>query len=42
LADRVLVLYYGKIIAQGTPEEIQDDNKVQEIYLGIEKEKRDA
>jgi branched-chain amino acid transport system ATP-binding protein len=42
LADRVLVLYYGKIIAQGTPEEIQDDMKVQEIYLGIEKETGDA
>jgi branched-chain amino acid transport system ATP-binding protein len=42
LADRVLVLYYGKIIAQGTPEEIQDDTKVQEIYLGIEKETGDA
>lgn len=42
LAQRVLVLYYGKIIAQGTPEEIQDDTKVQEIYLGIEKEPGDA
>jgi branched-chain amino acid transport system ATP-binding protein len=42
LADRVLVLYYGKIIAHGTPEEIQDDTKVQEIYLGIEKETGDA
>lgn len=42
VAERVLVLYYGKIIAQGTPEEIQDDTKVQEIYLGIEKESGDA
>ena len=42
LAERVLVLYYGKIIAQGTPEEIQDDTRVQEIYLGIEKESEDA
>jgi branched-chain amino acid transport system ATP-binding protein len=42
VAERVLVLYYGKIIAQGTPEEIQDDTKVQEIYLGIEKEADDA
>jgi branched-chain amino acid transport system ATP-binding protein len=36
LADRVLVLYYGKIIAQGTPEEIQSNPKVREIYLGTE------
>jgi branched-chain amino acid transport system ATP-binding protein len=42
LADRVMVLYYGKIIAQGTPEEIQDNDKVREIYLGIEKEPGDA
>lgn len=42
LADRVMVLYYGKIIAQGTPEEIQDDSSVREIYLGIEKESIDA
>lgn len=38
LADRVMVLYYGKILSQGTPDEIQDDSRVREIYLGIEKE----
>jgi branched-chain amino acid transport system ATP-binding protein len=36
LAERVMVLYYGKIIAQGTPEEIQNDPEVREIYLGSE------
>jgi branched-chain amino acid transport system ATP-binding protein len=37
LAERVLVLYYGKILAQGTPEEIRVHPKVREIYLGTEK-----
>ena len=36
LAERVVVLYYGQIVAQGTPEEIQIDPKVREIYLGTE------
>lgn len=35
-AKRVIVLYYGKIVAQGTPEKIQNDPKVREIYLGAE------
>ena len=34
LADRILVLYFGQIIAQGTPTEIQNHPKVREIYLG--------
>jgi branched-chain amino acid transport system ATP-binding protein len=36
LAERVVVLYYGQLVAQGTPEEIQVDPKVREIYLGTE------
>jgi ABC-type branched-subunit amino acid transport system ATPase component len=42
LANRVMVLYYGQIIASGTPEEIQDDPKVREIYLGTKKEPANA
>jgi branched-chain amino acid transport system ATP-binding protein len=37
-SDKVMVLYYGKIIAQGTPDEIQNNQKVQEIYLGSEEQ----
>ena len=36
LAKRILVLYYGKFIADGTPEEIQANQSVKEIYLGIQ------
>lgn len=36
LASRVLVLFYGEIMAAGTPKEIQANSKVREIYLGEE------
>ena len=35
LADRIMVLYYGQIIAEGEPKEIQANQRVREIYLGI-------
>lgn len=34
VAERVIALHQGRIIADGTPEEIQKDERVQEIYFG--------
>jgi len=34
LADRITVLYYGEVLASGTPEEIQGNAQVREVYLG--------
>jgi len=34
VADRVTVLYYGKILATGTPDDIQANARVREVYLG--------
>jgi len=36
LAHRMIVLQYGRVIAEGPPEKIKVDPKVQEIYLGEE------
>ena len=36
LCERVMVLYYGEIIADGSCQEIQTDRKVGSIYLGTE------
>jgi branched-chain amino acid transport system ATP-binding protein len=33
LCDRITVLHYGAILAEGAPEEIQQNPKVQEVYL---------
>jgi branched-chain amino acid transport system ATP-binding protein len=34
LSDRVLVLAGGSLLAEGTPEEIMRDERVQSVYLG--------
>jgi len=33
LCNRITVLHYGTILAEGTPEEIQQNARVQEVYL---------
>jgi ABC-type branched-subunit amino acid transport system ATPase component len=34
VADRIIVLHHGEIVADGTPEEIQKDETVRSVYLG--------
>jgi branched-chain amino acid transport system ATP-binding protein len=36
VAERIIVLHYGQIIADGNPEEIRADPRVKEIYMGME------
>ena len=34
LAERVIVLSLGQVIADGTPEEIRENSSVRDLYLG--------
>jgi branched-chain amino acid transport system ATP-binding protein len=36
ISDRVTVLHQGRVISEGPPEQVQDDERVIEVYLGGE------
>lgn len=36
IADHILVLHYGEVLCRGTPDDVQCNAKVREIYIGAE------
>ncbi len=36
IADHIIVLHYGEVLCRGTPDDVQCDAKVREIYIGAE------
>jgi len=39
ISERIYVLNHGEVIASGKPQEVADDPRVQEVYLGTDREK---
>jgi branched-chain amino acid transport system ATP-binding protein len=37
IANRISVIYYGKVLASGLPDKIRNDQKVKDAYLGEER-----
>jgi branched-chain amino acid transport system ATP-binding protein len=35
ISDRITVMHFGKVIAEGSPQEVQNDREVQRAYLGV-------
>ena len=41
-AERIIVLHFGEVITDGTPQEVKTNQKVREIYMGIEENAEDV
>ena len=42
VAERIIVLHYGEIIADGNPAEISTNARVEEIYMGVKETRGSA